>query len=81
MIFKTRKQIDFMMMLLFIHRYVKPSMNLSYTQLTEAYFPFISTNQWHHQVISTKQHKLKLKYLLFKAWVCYFLSNFYFFTK
>ena len=27
-------------------------MNLSYTHLTEVYLPFISTNQWHYQVIS-----------------------------
>ena len=27
-------------------------MNLSYTLLTEIYLPFISTNEWHYQVIS-----------------------------
>ena len=66
MIFKIRKQMDFMMMLLLIHRQIQPNMNLGYTQLTEAYLPFISTNQCHHQVICIKLQKLKLKYLLFK---------------
>ena len=50
--FVNRKQMDFLMMLLFIHWQVQPSMNLSYTHLTEVYLPFISTNQWHYQVIS-----------------------------
>ena len=36
-------------------------MNLNYTQLTEVYLPFISTNQWHHQVICINLYKLKLK--------------------
>ena len=39
-------------------------MNLRYTQLTEVYLPFISTNQWHYQVISINLHKLKLKLLV-----------------
>ena len=36
--FVNRKQMDFMMMLLFIHQEVQPSMNLIYTQLTEVYY-------------------------------------------
>ena len=58
--FVSRKQMDFIMMLLFI-LLIQPSINLNYAQLPEVNLPFISINKLHHQVISINLPKLNLR--------------------